>query len=111
MTNRTATTGETTIRGLFPLAWAHTSLKQKGLVRTSKIAGSVAQDLLFDLKYGTDTMRWVGVEALDTDSKNRSHAVQYQATKAQPFLTLLRQLDLPLTSVFVDFGSGKGRVL
>ena len=69
------------------------------------------RDFLFDLIYGTDTRRLVEIEALDTESENKAHAVQYQATKARPFLKLLQKLRLPHESVFVDFGSGKGRTL
>lgn len=94
-----------------PIVWARDSIKRRGLLRTSQIAGSTACDFLFDLRYGTDTRRWVDAEELDTDSENKAHAVHYQATKARPFLKLLRSLGLPKDSVFVDFGSGKGRVL
>jgi SAM-dependent methyltransferase len=94
-----------------PIVWARDSIKRRGLLRTSQIAGSTACDFLFDLRYGTDTRRWVDAQELDTDSENKAHAVHYQATKARPFLKLLRSLSLPKDSVFVDFGSGKGRVL
>ena len=94
-----------------PIVWARDSIKRRGLLRTSRIAGSTACDFLFDLRHGTDTRRWVEAEELDTNSENKAHAVHYQATKARPFLKLLRSLDLPKDSVFVDFGSGKGRVL
>ena len=94
-----------------PFVWARDSIRRRGLLRTSQIAGSTAYDFLFDLRYGTDTRRWVDAQELDTDSENKAHAVHYQATKARPFLKLLRSLGLPKESVFVDFGSGKGRVL
>ena len=94
-----------------PFVWARDSIRRRGLLRTSQIAGSTAADFLFDLRYGTDTRRWVDAQELDTDSENKAHAVHYQATKARPFLKLLRSLGLPKDSVFVDFGSGKGRVL
>jgi SAM-dependent methyltransferase len=86
-------------------------MKHRGWLQTAKIAGSYACDLLFDLRYGTDTHRPVAVEALDTDSENKPHAVHYQPTKARPFLRLLGRLSLPVESGFVDFGSGKGRAL
>jgi precorrin-6B methylase 2 len=44
-------------------------------------------------------------------SENKSRSIQYQATKVRPFLKLLKRLELPEDSVFVDLGSGKGRVL
>ncbi len=94
-----------------PFVWARDSVRHRGLLRTSQIVSSTARDFLFDWRYGTDTRRWVEAEELDTNSENKSHAVHYQATKARPFLKLLRSLALPPESVFVDFGSGKGRVL
>jgi len=94
-----------------PLAWARDSIRQRGLVRTSKVAATVARDFFFDLRYGTDTRRMVDVKILDTNSENKTYAVRYQATKAGPFLKLLRTLQLPQEGVFVDFGSGKGRAL
>jgi cyclopropane fatty-acyl-phospholipid synthase-like methyltransferase len=69
-----------------------------------KVAFNVIADLEFDLRYGTDTMRRVEKDALPGSSS-------YSATKARGFRTLMRKLDLPKASVFVDLGSGKGRVL
>lgn len=94
-----------------PFYWARRSIQRRGFVQTSKVAESVIRDFLFDLIYGTDTRRLVQIEELDTTSENKNHAVPYQATKAKPFLKLLQRLKLPRQSVFVDFGSGKGRTL
>lgn len=93
------------------LGWAVRSTKEKGVVQTIKIACNVAMDLRFDWKYGTDTMRWVDRNSLDTQSDNRSHSAPYRATKVGPLLQLLNTLNLPRDSNFVDIGSGKGRVL
>lgn len=94
-----------------PISWARDSIRRRGLVLTSKVAGSVARDFLFDLRHGTDTGGLVQVSALDIDSENKFHAVHYQATKAWPLLKLLRGLNLPQDGAFVDFGAGKGRAL
>jgi predicted RNA methylase len=37
--------------------------------------------------------------------------VNYGASKAMPFMRLMRRLELPKDGVFVDLGSGKGRAL
>src|SRR6185436_10035090 len=58
-----------------------------------------------------DTMAWVGPEDLDTNSPNRCFSERYQASKARPLSKLFRKLRWPTDTVFVDFGSGKGRVL
>lgn len=94
-----------------PFRWAIASIQHKGLIETVKIATSVSIDLLFDWRYGTDTIRWVERAAIDTSSENKPRSTPYQATKARPLLRLLEALVLPRDSVFVDIGSGKGRVL
>jgi SAM-dependent methyltransferase len=94
-----------------PFFWARESIRRRGWVRTSRIASSAAWDILFDLRYHTKTARWVNASQLDTDSENKAMAGNYQATKADPFVHLLQELALPRESVFVDIGSGKGRVL
>src|SRR5262245_13193868 len=94
-----------------PLKWAIESVRLRGVAQTASIAATVSMDLFFDLKYGTDTMRWVTREALSTTSQNKTHSAPYQATKARPLLRLLERLELPKDSAFVDIGSGKGRVL
>ncbi len=94
-----------------PFAWAVSSVREKGWKRTFQIGFNVFADLAFDWKYGTDTMRWVDVNSLQVSSDNQARSAPYQATKVRPFLGLLGQLPLPDGSVFVDLGSGKGRVL
>jgi SAM-dependent methyltransferase len=93
------------------LRWAITRAKEKGVVQTAKIAGSVLRDLSFDWNYGTDTMRWVERRALNAPSANKSHSTPYQATKSRPLLRLLVELNLPKAATFLDIGAGKGRVL
>src|ERR1700749_719972 len=94
-----------------PLTWARRSLASRGLVRTSKVAGSALLDLSFDLWYGTDTLRWVWVEDLGANSEHDANAVGYRASKAWPLWRLIKRLKLPRDRTFVDLGSGKGRVL
>ena len=93
------------------LKWTATSIGEKGLDQTVKIVGNFGADLLFDWRYGTDTMRWVPRDTLGAQSANLAHSCQYKATKTRPFLRLLNQLQLPRDCHFVDIGAGKGRVL
>jgi len=86
-------------------------LKRHGVLRTGKLAVSAVLDYLFDLRYGTDTLRWVEHRALDATSENLVRSSHYQPTKARPLLKLLRKLNLPRDAVFLDIGSGKGRAL
>ena len=72
----------------------------------SKIA-----DHVFDVWYGTDTASYVECQDLNLVGPNAAHAVLYAPTRAREFRGLLRTLALPSDRVFVDLGSGKGRVL
>ena len=67
--------------------WALESVARRGLVETFKAVLSVVVDIAFDLRYGTDTMRWVEI--------HRQHAESYRATKAGPLRSLMRKLNLP----------------
>jgi SAM-dependent methyltransferase len=87
------------------------SLSERGLWATLQALRNFLADYLFDLRYATDTMRWVPLESLTIRSSNVGQGNRYQATK---YLHLKRFLDhfaFPAGSVFVDLGSGKGRVL
>jgi SAM-dependent methyltransferase len=91
--------------------WVTKSVRQRGVVKTAQVAGSSVTDLYFDWRFGTDTRRKLDTSLFEAHLANREHAVSYQPTKAQPFLRLLRELQLPLGSTFVDVGCGKGKVL
>ena len=74
---------------------------------------TAVQECWFDLRYGLDTVVRVPVESLDDMPQEASrHAVQYEPTPLRKFDRALGLLDLdPGRYHFVDFGSGKGRVL
>lgn len=93
------------------LKWTMTSLANRGPVQTAQIVGNFGMDLLFDWRYGTDTMRWEARDDLGAKSDNLCHSREYKATKTRPFLRLLNQLQVPHDCRFVDIGAGKGRVL
>lgn len=87
------------------------SIRQKGLFRTMRIVISHIQDLAFDFRYRTDTMRWTGLKDLDVLGGNKEHGVHYQPTQARKLRELFKKLALPTTYPFLDLGCGKGRVL
>ena len=68
-------------------------------------------DYLFDLKYGTDTVRQVELKDLNIDSENYSRGHRYALTPASVFKKLLKKADVPKESAFVDLGCGKGKIL
>jgi SAM-dependent methyltransferase len=94
------------------------SLKKKGFKKTAasatkalKINWSRMLDYAFDLQYGTDTRHIIELQDLEIKSANKSRGVRCEPTRAIPFRRLLRALNLPKDSVFVDLGCGKGRIL
>jgi SAM-dependent methyltransferase len=94
-----------------PFVWAVKSIKRRGLLSTVQVGFSSIIDLAFDLKNGTDTLRRKNLQDLSLDSKNKIHGVNYQASKAAPLSRLMKAFEIPKEGTFVDFGSGKGRVL
>lgn len=84
---------------------------KNGLTRTFQQFISVMEDYCFDLKHGIDTSEIVQVEDLDITREDKKHSRRYQPTRIRYIKKLIRELKLPEGSVFVDFGSGKGRVL
>jgi SAM-dependent methyltransferase len=70
-------------------------------------------DFFFDIKYRTDTSRWESLDDLTIGSNNKERGVIYQPTRVMPLKKLFSYIKsmIPVDSVFVDFGCGKGRVL
>jgi SAM-dependent methyltransferase len=87
------------------------SLKNKGVIRSVQSILSIIEDYWFDIKYGVDTIRWVELDGLEIMSGNKARGGRYQPTRIRHFKKLMSNLSFPTGSVFVDFGSGKGRVL
>ena len=93
-------------------------LKEKGLFRFIKSVFKIAyfniikfEDLFFDLKYSTDTTSIEDPSSHSLVGQSSLHGSLYQPTRARPFRKLLRKLNLPKNSTFVDYGCGKGRIL
>lgn len=69
-------------------------------------------DAQFDRQYGVETATSVRAHELDTTSPNRRHAIRYEPSDANDFRRLLSRLRVDHADfTFVDYGSGKGRVL
>jgi SAM-dependent methyltransferase len=90
---------------------AAVNLRTRGLRDTFLITRSMLSGWMFDWRYGTDTGGHIEQRKLRVASANQQHAKVYLPSKAGPTSNLLRQLALPKSATFVDFGAGKGRVL
>ena len=87
------------------------SIREKGLSRTYQSVISVLEDFYFEMKYGVTTSKIVKREDLDISEISKEHSEEYKPTRIRHFRLLIKGLKLPEDSVFVDMGSGKGRVL
>lgn len=68
----------------------------------------------FDAERGIDTATWVRVPDLETASPNQEYAVRYEPSSVEEFTLLMEKLRRHVDVrdfTFVDYGSGKGRVL
>ena len=74
-------------------------------------AATAFDNLAFDLRFGTDTHNREQPNPSEMRSANFEDAVGYMPTNARVFRSVMSSLDLPADSVFVDVGSGKGKVL
>src|SRR5262245_65241469 len=66
----------------------------------------------FDQRWGTDTARFVRLNKIDVVGKNDIYAHSYQALDVRLFWQAMHRVEEPLSEfVFVDIGSGKGKLL
>lgn len=72
---------------------------------------TIALDYWFDYRWGIETLRDVRLSSLLIESENRAAGNGYKATRLRPFQAALGELKLDRDCGFVDFGSGKGKVL
>jgi Histone methylation protein DOT1 len=87
------------------------SLRSRGLKPTLRYINAYAHDALFDLHYGVRTYRWVALKDLEIVGDNRDQGINYQPVKVSVFRSAMDAFQIPRDGVFVDYGSGKGRVL
>jgi SAM-dependent methyltransferase len=66
----------------------------------------------FDVRWGTDTARFVRLNTVDIVGRNDIYANSYQVLDSRLFWKALHRIEEPTTEfVFVDIGSGKGKLL
>lgn len=71
-----------------------------------------SKDMDFDEKHGVDTARTLEVGELNVDAEAAKFAHRYQATSIEVINQVIGALDVDYREhTFIDFGSGKGRVL
>lgn len=87
------------------------SIQNRGVIGTIQSGLCIVEDVCFDLRYGVDTQRRVDLALLTTVGENKGEANPYHPTRGRAFRTVMRHVPFPSGSVFVDFGSGKAKLL
>ena len=87
------------------------SIERVGLKRTTFLAASRFYDAWFDYYYKIDTKNRIELCDLEIDSGTEDQGQMYQPTGILAFKQIMQEVQFPKPSVFVDYGSGKGRTL
>lgn len=104
-------------KGARNAVWLHLkirrSLRQRGVLGTARHALVVVADSAFDPIYGVDTGGRIHPSRMhDVERDNRIYGSEYAATRVGLFRQMTGALDIePHCYTFIDYGSGKGRVL
>jgi hypothetical protein len=70
------------------------------------------RDNEFDRRFGVDTAGTIPLSALDVDDEDWEYGFSYEATDPKYFKAVVGELPIKYEKfTFIDFGSGKGRVL
>jgi SAM-dependent methyltransferase len=86
-------------------------IKGKSISDLSKLLYAKAFDRCFDLRYDIETSSHVHLENLDFNDEQKKLSYWYEGTYVVQLRKLFKKLQIPKEKVFVDIGSGKGRVL
>ena len=87
------------------------SIRSRGFLTTLKVSKSLIIDLSFDIKYGTDTMRFVELENLDVKSSFRINGNDYISSRSKHLQKIFKMGIFSKDDTFIDLGSGKGKTL
>ena len=90
---------------------AFSKLQNDGIKKSLIDFMTLLHDYYFDFTHKIDTASWYSIAELAKENPVAKHAVLYQATKVLPLKALFKKIDISENQVFVDIGSGKGRVL
>jgi hypothetical protein len=86
-----------------PLTWAFDRLKSHGLRDTLSSIVRAFVDVGFDIRYGTETARWVDINTLSVESEHKKDALAYIPTQICP-----RHFHALGAAVMLEYARAKG---
>lgn len=85
------------------------SIKRRGLTDTVRF---IIYELIFEFKYKVDTIAEVELDDLTLKGSNKAYSERYQGANYFYFQSIMKKMKIDFAnSTFIDYGSGKGRVL
>lgn len=95
------------------------SIEKRGVWGTLKLSKKVGMEMIrwyldswYDKQHHVDTSGMLSLTSLGITSESLTHATWYEPVPSSCFRELLTALEIDFTKyLFIDFGSGKGRVL
>jgi hypothetical protein len=95
------------------------SIKERGIRGTVReifffttIKLRIFLDSRFDCRFNVDTCGIIGIEHLDVSESQKQKGFHYEPTPVPALKFMLKMLDIDHSKyTFIDYGSGKGRVL
>jgi len=86
-------------------------IKKRGLCSSLLIFVNSLRERLWFITHRKSAITFKDFNIIEKNLDNQTHSTFYAPTPIIPFFKLVRKLDLPTESVFVDYGAGKGRAM
>ena len=83
----------------------------RGFYSGIALAFNSFREWLWFASHRKSSVNLMKLNVIEKDLKNKTHSTFYVPTPIIPFLKLIRKINLPKHSVFVDYGAGKGRAM
>ena len=87
------------------------SLRTFGVRHTLENAVCLVEEYWFEYRFRLQSLGWQETDTLDLSASDKEHAHGYKPARLTHFRHIINRINLPGECVFVDFGSGKGRLL
>lgn len=88
------------------------ALRKQGILNTLRLVFNIPIDRRFDRACGIETCGVIQLSELAIESKDKESGIEYVGTHVTVFRSLMAMMPQDLCEyVFVDYGSGEGRVL
>ena len=83
----------------------------RGVYSNLSFAFNFIIEWLWFVSHRKSSFNLMNMNLIEKDLANKAHSTFYIPTPIIPFFKLIKSLDLPSRSVFVDYGAGKGRAM